>query len=139
MKIADIVDKPLLVGYAFTDPRNGHYHIKVWCPHCRRWHEHSWKRENEYDDVEHREAHCGHATSFDVGGYYIALAPGVTMEPKPEPDRAQRLVALLEDEIAAHTFDACVAGPRLDEATWELIRAAWVGIIRSELEDAGTP
>ncbi len=50
--------------------------IAVWCPYCKRTHEHGWPEPPfRADHVEHRVAHCGDKSPLNRRGYYIGLDP----------------------------------------------------------------
>ncbi len=52
--------------------------LVVYCPYCRRLHEHGWGDTGDHtrvDYVEHRHAHCGDRSPLREKGYYIALDP----------------------------------------------------------------
>jgi hypothetical protein len=70
---------PLLVGR-----RRGECCIAVWCPFCRKYHEHGWDPEYAHA-AEHRGAHCRDKNSpFHEGGYYIAEEPE-NRQPRSKP------------------------------------------------------
>ena len=63
---------PLLVGKL---QRNNT--ISVWCPFCKRHHNHGWDIDLSKSDVTHRVAHCDikGSSPFKGGGYYIGIEP----------------------------------------------------------------
>lgn len=48
--------------------------LLVWCPHCKRHHEHGWDPANNGSVAEHRVAHCHDPNSpFDKSGYFVSV------------------------------------------------------------------
>jgi hypothetical protein len=50
--------------------------IAVWCPYCKRRHEHGWDPESRRSHaVSHRAAHCDDGSPLCGGGYFIGPDP----------------------------------------------------------------
>lgn len=77
-------DQPLLVGRLRLGRGNRFrplLMIDVWCPHCKREHNHGWEEPPFLADrVEHRCAHCGSDSPFARAGYWIGLDPAAKAE-----------------------------------------------------------
>lgn len=93
-------DQPLLVGRLdildiFRRSTAPHLGLNVWCPYCRREHNHGWGRPDKITiaEVEHRCAHCGDGSPFRKGGYWIALDPASAVENKATFARFRALLA----------------------------------------------
>ncbi len=73
-------DEPLLVGdLVILDSSSvtpgPHLGVKVWCPYCKRDHNHNWfDPPFRLDSVRHCTPHCGFG-GFGDGGYFVGLAP----------------------------------------------------------------
>jgi len=58
-------DKP---GYQFRMAE-----ISVWCPYCKRHHQHGWDPADSARVKSHRGAHCTEPGPFQETGYYISV------------------------------------------------------------------
>ncbi len=61
--------KPVLRGVKYK-LRNGETGLRVWCPFCRRWHEHGWIEGERRPS--HRVANCPPESPFYERGYLVA-------------------------------------------------------------------
>jgi hypothetical protein len=93
-------DQPLLVGRLrildeFRTSTPPHLGLDVWCPYCKREHNHGWVRPEKITvaGVEHRGAHCSDDSPFRDGGYWIALDPLAKAENKATHARFLLLLA----------------------------------------------
>jgi hypothetical protein len=74
-------DEPLLVGRlrlpearGFSLDSRPSLLIDVWCPYCKRHHQHCWVEDFASDAVSHRVAHC-YAGPLAHDGYWIGFDP----------------------------------------------------------------
>jgi hypothetical protein len=63
-----------------TADRPGRFYltIDVWCPYCKRQHNHGWVHQPPFrsDAVQHRVAHCSQGSPLVTDeGYYVGLDP----------------------------------------------------------------
>jgi hypothetical protein len=88
--------------------------IAVWCPWCKRLHEHGWPNPPFRGDVvTHRVAHCGDGPLADAGGYFIGLDPAAQEHNR---EVARQAAAALARHLARLEADAAAllrgsAGP----------------------------
>ena len=74
---------PLLVGYTtpYTENRSPKQEvdvdeiIHVWCPYCRRYHEHGWEKSMPSWAIESRVPHCDDESPLRGNDYWIGREP----------------------------------------------------------------
>lgn len=91
-----------------TRTRDAELRLSIWCPYCRREHEHGWGDPPfRLDVVEHRTAHCSPGSPLARDGYFIGADPS---HEEHNRDQAKKMKAwLVQQQTQQGPHEACVA------------------------------